>query len=418
MKPSFVVCVSVALIATALRAAELVRAPAGRSSRPQIAAYYFGNYHVDARNVQVHGHDWTEWELVKAARPRWPGHVQPNQPLWGYTDEADPAQMAQKLDAAADHGVDAFIFDWYYYQDGPYLQRTIDEGYLRAPNRDRVKFAFMWANHDWKDIHPKKLKETPAVLYLGAVNRSTFDTIAAHVVRDYFSVPSYWKIAGRPYFSIYHLPKLIEGMGGIEPTIAALRSFRAATKAARFPDLHINLVLWQRSLTWKTPEGASAEELVTPALVTRLGFDSITSYVWIHHMTVEPFPVMPYVDAMQKMLAYIHSVSGQYTQIPYYPNATMGWDASPRTVQSDKFENTGYPYMGTLGDNTPANFRRALEELKAWLETRPPGQRILTINAWNEWTEGSYLEPDTRHGLAYLEAIRTVFGVAGSSTSR
>ena len=59
-----------------------------------VAVYYFGNYHLDARNQKHHGPGWTEWELVKNARPRFEGHHQPNVPLWGYTDEADPKQMA------------------------------------------------------------------------------------------------------------------------------------------------------------------------------------------------------------------------------------------------------------------------------------------------------------------------------------
>jgi hypothetical protein len=49
--------------------------------------------------------------------------------------------MAQKINAAANHGVDVFIFDWYYYNDGPFLQDTVNRGYLRAPNHDGVKFA-------------------------------------------------------------------------------------------------------------------------------------------------------------------------------------------------------------------------------------------------------------------------------------
>ena len=73
-----------------------------------------------------------EWELVKAAKPRFPGHQQPKVPLWGYTDESDPKVMAQKIAAAADHGIDAFIFDWYYYNDGPFLDRPIDIGFLKA----------------------------------------------------------------------------------------------------------------------------------------------------------------------------------------------------------------------------------------------------------------------------------------------
>ena len=109
----------------------------------EVAAYYWPNWHVDARNEQKLGKNWTEWELVKAAKPRFPGHRQPIVPLWGYTDESDPKAMAQKIDAAADHGISAFIFDWYYYDDGPFLERPIDIGFLQATNNSRIKFAFM-----------------------------------------------------------------------------------------------------------------------------------------------------------------------------------------------------------------------------------------------------------------------------------
>ena len=110
-----------------------------------IGAYYFPNYHVDPRNEAVHGPGWTEWQLVKHAAPRFPGHVQPKVPLWGHDDEADPKQMEQRIAAAADHGIDHFIFDWYYYDDGPFLQRALDEGFLHAANNDRLGFALMWA---------------------------------------------------------------------------------------------------------------------------------------------------------------------------------------------------------------------------------------------------------------------------------
>ena len=122
----------------------------------EIGAYYFPNYHVDPRNEELHGPGWTEWELVKRGEPRFPGHLQPRVPMWGYEDEADPAVMAKKIDAAADHSIDAFIFDWYWYENRPYLNRGLDEGFLNAPNADRLKFSLMWANHDWLDIHPYK----------------------------------------------------------------------------------------------------------------------------------------------------------------------------------------------------------------------------------------------------------------------
>ena len=77
-----------------------------------VASYYFANYHPgDPRNTKLKGERWNEWELVKAAKPRFPGHHQPNVPLWGYVDESDPKVRAMKITAAADHGVGAFIFD-------------------------------------------------------------------------------------------------------------------------------------------------------------------------------------------------------------------------------------------------------------------------------------------------------------------
>ena len=114
------------------------------SPKPFTAVYYFPNYHVDPRNEALHGPTWTEWELVKQAVPRWTGHQQPRVPLWGYTDEADPEQMAQKIDAAADHGVDAFLFDWYWYDEKPFLESSINNGFLKAKNSEKMKFYIMW----------------------------------------------------------------------------------------------------------------------------------------------------------------------------------------------------------------------------------------------------------------------------------
>ena len=93
-----------------------------------VAAYYFPNYHTgDPRNDLNKGKNWSEWELVKAAKPRFPNHQQPKVPEWGFSDEKDPKVMAKKIEAAVSHGIDCFIFDWYMYEDGPFLNRCIDE---------------------------------------------------------------------------------------------------------------------------------------------------------------------------------------------------------------------------------------------------------------------------------------------------
>ena len=164
-----------------------------------VAAYYFPNYHTDdPRNVKLKGEGWAEWELVKAARPRFPGEHQPNVPAWGYTDEKDPKEMAQKIDAAVDNRIDAFIFDWYMYEDGPFLNRCIDEGFLKAENCERIKFGLMWANHDWVDIHPYTKGEEQRLLYPGIVSPNRFDEICDFVIKEYFVKPNYWKIDSKP----------------------------------------------------------------------------------------------------------------------------------------------------------------------------------------------------------------------------
>jgi hypothetical protein len=367
---------------------------------PQIGVYYFPNYHVDPRNEQVHGAGWTEWELVKCARPRFSGHRQPRIPLWGYQDEAAPEVMSIKIDAAADHGVDFWIFDWYWYDDGPYLDRCLEQGYLNAPNNDRVKFCCMWANHDWIDIHPAKLRDPRKLLYPGAVSRETFDKLTAHVIERYFRHPSHFAIDSCPYFSVYELGKLVAGFGGVGETRAALDGFREATRSAGFPDLHLNAVVWGQPIL--PGETTPADPW---ALIKELGFDSFTSYVYIHHAALPDFPETPFEYVRDKYLEYWDQAEAS-CDLPYFPNVSVGWDASPRTVQSDVYECVGYPFMGMIGDNTPEAFGEAMRMTVDRLAARQPAHPIITVNAWNEWTEGSYLEPDTVYGMKYLEAIR------------
>lgn len=392
-------------------AAGAVAAPAAVAAEPapaaskgfQVGAYYFPNYHRDPRNERRYGPGWTEWDLVRAAKPRFAGHVQPKVPLWGCQDEADPRVMESKIAAAADHGVDYWIFDWYWYNDGPFIQRCLEEGYLRAANNPRVKFCLMWANHDWVNIFPAHRGKPHDLLYPGTVTRATFDTIVDHVVQRYFKHPSYWKVDGRPYFSIYELSKLLASFGGLAGTQAALDYFRQKTRAAGLPGLHLNAVVWGRPILpgEKTP-------LKPEKLVADLGFDSVTSYTWIHHVAL-PRQQTDYAEVQRGYFDYWDQIEPKLT-MPYYPNVSMGWDPSPRTDAADEFGPWGYPFTNTMAGNTPQQFRRALEAVRDRLARRPPASRILNINAWNEWTEGSYLEPDTRHKLAYLEAIRDVFG--------
>ena len=368
-----------------------------------VAAYYFGNYHLDSRNITAHGPEWTEWNLVKAATPRFQGHVQPRVPQWGYEDEADPRVFEKKIAAAKHSAIDAFIFDWYWYKDGPFLKTALTKGYLQASNCRDLKFGVMWANHDWFDIHPAKMSGAPTLQFQGSIGAEPFATMVDQLV-GLFQHPSYLLVDGCPYFSIYELYRFVQGLGGVTEAAAALQAMRAKVRALGFPDLHINAVSWGVKLL---PGQSQITNL--PELLDRLQIDSATSYVWIHHTQFADGLTTDYQHIRTQYEAY-RGTAARTLGKPYFPNVTVGWDASPRTCQTDNFRLGTYPYTSVVVNNTPEAFKSALQSAKDFaLATLAPNRRLITLNSWNEWTEGSYLEPDTGSGMKYLDVVREVF---------
>jgi hypothetical protein len=368
-----------------------------------VASYYFPNYHTDdPRNIINKGPGWSEWELVKTAKPRFPGHHQPNVPAWGYLDEKDPNVMAQKISSAVDNGIDCFIFDWYMYEDGPFLNQCIDYGFLKAKNCNHIKFGLMWANHDWVDIHPYTREAEQKLLYPGEVSPKRFDEICDFVIKEYFTKPNYWKINGKAYFSVYDVQKFVNGFGSIGATKSAMDRMRQKAIAAGLKGVHWNLVAWGNPIL--PVEKATSN---TTELIKMLGFDSATSYVWIHHVEL-PDTQTDYNYVRDTYFAHWDKAKTEYG-VPYFPNVTMGWDPTPRCDIESEWANLGYPFMNTIKNNTPENFKIALEMTREKLLSDLNSPRILNINCWNEWTEGSYLEPDTVNGMSYLEAIKDVF---------
>jgi len=376
--------------------------------RPKILAYYFPSWHADEKNEQWFGTGWTEWDLLRSAGPRFDGHRQPRVPALGYTDQADPAAMAVDIDLAADHGVDAFLFDFYWHEDGPFLNRELDEGFLGAANRPRLEFALMWANHNWVDIFPAGADNDHRMLEEGTVGRAAFDAMTDRIVEHYFSQPEYLKVEGHPFFSIYEIGSLVRGLGGIEATRAALADFTRKAVAAGHPGIHFDAVVWGFAvLPLAVTVGEPAE------VIAQLELSSASSYVWIHHVDLGDvgFPRADWVAVRDGAFAE-YEVYNQSMGVPFYPNVTVGWDSSPRTEQTADFAYRGYPWYPVL-DASPAEFRAGLETARAFAHEH--STPFVTINAWNEWTEGSALLPDTTHGLAYLEALREVFGIAPST---
>lgn len=371
----------------------------------EVAAYYFPHWHSDPRNDQWHGQGWTEWELLKAAKPRYEGHRQPITPAWGCLDESDPRNAAREIEAAASHGITAFIYDYYFYEDGPFLDGALDQGFLGAENNDRLKFALMWANHDWCNWHPAALGAPSPILVPGKVSPAAYDRMLSLIVERYFSHPSYLRVEGCPYFSIFDLATFVDSMGGVDGAREALERFQLKAAAAGLPGIHFNAVLWRfnHAPLWQPFGGPQA-------LVEALNFDSVTPYNWCDHYDIsqDSFPRGSYAKAASANFIAWEQQSKLW-KIPYIPNVTAGWDCTPRCAPTDKFEKRNYPFTPILEGNTPAAFRSALEHAKAFLAKPEAKLKMLTLNAWNEWTEGAYLLPDAIHGMANLEMVKRVF---------
>ncbi|HRP55319.1 glycoside hydrolase family 99-like domain-containing protein [Agriterribacter sp.] len=436
----------------------------GNERKYTVAIYYWPNFHKDAYHQSKKGTGWTEWEIVKHATPKFEGHYQPKIPLWGYRDESDPREMARSINAMADAGIDSIIFDWYRYDDningGMMIEKALQDGFLKAPNRNRIKFSLMWANHDYIDCHPfatgVSFNNAP-IWRKGEVGSQAFRRHTQDAIESYFKQPNYWLIKGCPYFSIYRLDKLIRGLGGIAGTRDALQDFRSRVQAAGFPDLHLNVVDSGATLTNEIPKLIHAESAgdklkIIHDLLSEIKADSATMYTWVHHLwpmlvknseenkenpkspafgfttdlaaeretNIDKKPEGKGTHYSEKeilknaldagIVAVDYSDYGERAMkvfderlkglgVVYFPHVSMGWDGSPRNYS-----------MGMALNNTPKKWERFLRETKSWLDQHPESEGIVTLNSWNEWVEGSYIEPDTEHGMQYLNAVRKVFG--------
>jgi hypothetical protein len=179
--------------------------PKKAHSSCDVAAYYWPAYHDEPLWRPFFRGTEGEWEIIRNAKPKWEGHNQPRVPLWGFEDESDPRVMAKKIRAAAAHSVNVLVFDWYWYRQAPFLEQTIDEGFLKADNNHLVNFYLMWANHDATTLWDLRRSAKSEVIWPGSVDRKNFDAVAERVIEKYFHHPSYYRIEGKPVFSIYDI---------------------------------------------------------------------------------------------------------------------------------------------------------------------------------------------------------------------
>jgi hypothetical protein len=374
----------------------------GKQPQPKddyiVAAWVWPSCHDDERSKDLFWEEGPgEWEMIKKARPLFEGHYQPKQPLWGYEPDDDPKTMEKWIDVASGHKVNTFIFDWYWYEGKPFLENTV-RAFVQSPNTGKMNFYLMWANHhitgSLLNTYRYSTEKYPndTLIWKGTVDWENYKNIVAHVIQQFFAQPNYLKIDGQPVFAIYRTDLLLENFGNSwEETRKGLDYFRNEVKKAGFPGLHLQLI---HDWNWEEPYLLSPDAAggKTAREVTELlGINSITSY----NMGKCSY------DHVQNA-AFAHTLREKLDtalDIPVFPCVSTGYDNSPR-----------YPNQTIEGiyNRNPESFKPLLLQAKEFADRHPEQPKIVVINAWNEWIEGSYLLPDMKYGFGYLEAVRDV----------
>lgn len=365
-------------------------------SKYDVAAYIWPAYTGDELRTRMFWPEGIgEWQSVKNSVKKFSEHNWPRKPLWGYVNEADPYVMEMEINAAADHGVNVFIYDWYWYDGRPFLENCLNDGYLKAKNNDRVKFYIMWANHSVNNTWDIRLShEQSNIIWDGAVNRVEFEKAANRLIEKYFKHPSYYTIDRKPVFMIYDVANLIRGLGGASETKASMDWFREKCLEAGLPGLHIQLTKWGE-MNYNLSGVDGGAKVSTSELIKILGFDSMTHYQFCHFVNID----RDYNEIITDVEKEWEKVDKNY-DIAYFPHISVGWDNNPRFKEFRP---------GIVKNNTPANFEKALVKAKEYADNHPEQAPLITINSWNEWTETSYLEPDDLYGYGYLQAVKKVF---------
>ncbi|MBF6598681.1 MAG: glycoside hydrolase family 99-like domain-containing protein [Fermentimonas sp.] len=357
-----------------------------------VAAYIWPSCHDDPlANKKLWPDGTGEWEVIKKGNPRYDGHYQPRLPLWGYELDNDPKVVERWIDVAFDHGVNVFVYDWYWYEEGPYLESALNDGFLKAENNHKMKFYIMWANHDVKRNYWNYhlYGGDDSILWDAKVDWKNYQIIVDRIINQYFKKPNYLKINGEPVFSVFSIDKLMESFGGSAvETRKALDYFRDEVKKAGFPGLHIQ---------WNQGGGSLMSDERANQFrknVDTMGFNSVAMY----NMGGMAEDYLVYGTNSIKIREQMNEI----LDVPVFPCVSVGWDDTPRFPAKLKNSTVNY-------HNTPTSFATLLSKAKEYADKHPEQPKLITINAWNEWVEGSYLLPDMLYGFEYLEAVKDVF---------
>ena len=377
-----------------------------REKKVEVMCVYYPHWHRYPKGDEWFGTNaWKEgeWEFVKTARPRFPGHKWPMKPLPGYLSGKDPQDVETEIALASNAGIDIFLYDYYYYDGQITQQEAIEEGFLKAKNRNLMKFALMWCYHQRTHSFRDKLGEKKRLLMGRKFVPEELVGLIDYSIAHYFRAPEYWRKDGKLFFSVYNAMDFI-GKLGEEGARRAIAEARAHVRAAGLGELEMNA------------------QNVPPDRVAQcqaVGFDSVTHYGYNTFSLTGAYQA--YKEG-QRLFDYgqirepLRKRGEAYADkpLPYYPVVPSGWDSSARCDPREPFPwrkvgdgAPSYPYCGIFTNVTPETFECCLRDAKALAE-RTSG--VVYINGWNEYTEGTYLLPTVRDGDAMLRAVGRVFG--------
>lgn len=288
-------------------------------------------------------------------------------PVLGWYREGDPQIADWHIKWAVEHGITFFVYDWYWVQGARQLEHALHEGYFRSKYHRYLRFCLLWANHN----PPNTSSHEDCI----AVTR--------HWMEHYFRRPEHLRIDGKPVviiFSPYRLRADI-GSDGVKRAFDAMREECAK---AGLGGLYILACI-----------GNAGEA----QLAAREGYDAVTAYNWPHLGIVGNTKWAPYdtlIDGYRQQWGSIV----QNSPVSLLPPICGGWDSRPWHGQSA---------LVRYG-RTPEKFKRHLHDALRFLERYPRSVvPMVLVEAWNEWGEGSYIEPHREFGFGYMDAIREVF---------
>jgi lipopolysaccharide biosynthesis protein len=374
-------------------------------TRARALAFYLPQFHPIPENDAWWGKGFTEWTNVVTGRPRFDGHYQPHLPsdLGFYDLRLEEARVAQAV-LARQYGVDGFVYYHYWFMGKRLLGRPLDD--MRASRTPDFPFALCWANESWSRAwsgreHDVLMQQT----YSEEDHRVHVEWLA-----PVFTDTRYIRVEGRPLLLIYRpdgipdLARMIDGWKqhclaaiGVEPWLVGVRTGFSDGNTGKWAAAGIDAVTdFQPSRHYfpaKASAGGAAVAVARKYLPPRI-YDALRNNAWLDRREINNI-----VDYR----AYVEGWKARRPEagLPSYPCVFPSWDNSARRAAATIIEN-----------HDPAAYADWLRAAVARVEGRPMDQRLVFLNAWNEWAEGCHLEPDQKHGNSFLEATRASLRLA------